>query len=182
MNDHKEKSKQQTPQSTIDFIIPMQLEEVIHLANRPPNLLRSLDVHIPQRLDADHAELVATFYEIRRGRRSQQVALYATGILYRWQGTSTRFRGTFTSRDGLPSLGYSILAIALTLLLLVLSSLFLGMLVVGGWNIYSIVFCGCGAYYIILIPPFSLERHIRLMYLRRYISRALQQYFTTPSE
>jgi hypothetical protein len=84
MNDLKDKPKHRMRQSTIDFVMPMQLEEILlHTAKQSPEINIST---VSQ--DDDTASFIAKIY------RRDTLWMEIVGTIRRWEGTSIRLQGT----------------------------------------------------------------------------------------
>jgi hypothetical protein len=85
MNDLKEKSKGKIRESSLTFVVPMQLEECMYcLENiRTPDL----EIAIPSFIDTD------SFNVSMKGIVGEDSVVRVSGSFRRWEGTSTKFNG-----------------------------------------------------------------------------------------
>jgi hypothetical protein len=101
----KDKPKRRTHQSPIDFVIPLQLEEITHAVEQ--RLLNSTTVRIAilPKVDAEQPEFEINLFQplevplppnARWARRwhNRDELISARGYMQRWEGTLTRFQGT----------------------------------------------------------------------------------------
>lgn len=91
--DLKEKAKRPTKTSAIDFVLPVQLELCLHrikIALGQDNLQINIDAY-QNPLTPD--EITATLFFRPHGDTQMRI----DGTLQRWEGTSTRFEGNFTT-------------------------------------------------------------------------------------
>jgi hypothetical protein len=109
MDDFKEKSKRETYQSTIDFVVPMQLEECIYWMRHNTNPL-DLKVDFGR---GDRARFTAVL------KNEEEVIAKAKGIMRRWQGTSTRIKYTIDLlSQNSPRENYIVLSLAVFVILM----------------------------------------------------------------
>jgi hypothetical protein len=164
----KDKPKHRTRQSTIDFVIPMQLEEILlHTAKQSPEINISTVSK-----DDDTASFIAKIY--RRGSLWMEIV----GTMRRWEGTSTRIEGTITATgvQGLhPKLILPAFSIVIFPALYLLSyALFLNNLIRS--SEVMLMFCGVGIM-TFFVPFVFINLYSDVVY-HQEIKRVLQEAFS----
>jgi hypothetical protein len=82
------KAKRRTRQSPFDFVVPLQVEECAYRCQHLPS---TLPVKITLTTNTQPMEFRAVYYE------EKQPVIDAVGKVQRWEGTSTRFKGSATT-------------------------------------------------------------------------------------
>ncbi|HEX2622694.1 MAG TPA: hypothetical protein VHL11_21185 [Phototrophicaceae bacterium] len=101
----KEKPKSPERRALIDFVVPLQLEEIIsrieHIPEDAENAPIKFTVWYPEWDEADtNAERYQGEFQITLSENGSPVGT-ANGKMERWEGISTRFTGRFESEEGI---------------------------------------------------------------------------------